>query len=78
MTLYYGKVDQSACIACGRCQLLAPRLFSYDAEGIASLIPDHNAGTHALNASEQIAFKLAYRGCPTGAIKRANTPWPHD
>ncbi|WP_225047293.1 ferredoxin [Lacticaseibacillus kribbianus] len=78
MTLYYGKVDQSACIACGRCQLLAPALFAYDAEGIASYVPDHNTGTQPLNADQQIAFTLAQRRCPTAAIQRAKTPWPHD
>ncbi|MCX2455588.1 ferredoxin [Lacticaseibacillus nasuensis] len=75
MTLY-AKVQQDACIACGLCQLAAPSLFSYDANGIASYAPDHNTGSQPVADVAQVAFKLAYTRCPTHAIKRSNQPFP--
>jgi len=39
----YTKVDCESCIACGICQLRAPEIFEYDAEGIAFVKQDNNA-----------------------------------
>ncbi|WP_179395365.1 ferredoxin [Lacticaseibacillus absianus] len=71
----YAKVDRAACIACGRCQMLAPELFTYDTEGIASVTLDANTGTQPLTPAQAIDFKLAYTRCPTGAIERRETPF---
>ncbi|MFD1486260.1 ferredoxin [Lacticaseibacillus baoqingensis] len=71
----YAHVDQDACIACGLCQMLAPALFDYDENGIASYRPDHNTGSLALSAQQLQAFKLAYQRCPTGAITRGQQPF---
>ncbi|WP_338216077.1 ferredoxin [Lacticaseibacillus salsurivasis] len=71
----YAHVDRAACIACGLCQMLAPKLFEYDQEGIASYCPDGNTGTLPLTGEQLIDFKLAYRRCPTGAIQRSEQPF---
>ena len=73
----YAKVDREACIACGLCQMLAPELFDYDHNGIASFTPDGNTGTLPLDEVATIDFKLAYTRCPTGAIKRSDHPFPN-
>lgn len=78
MSLLYAKVDREACIACGLCQMLAPKLFAYDENGIASYQPDHNTGTQPLDDVASIDFKIAYRRCPTNAIKRSDHPFPAD
>ncbi|MFC6171512.1 ferredoxin [Loigolactobacillus jiayinensis] len=72
----YSRVQRDACIACGLCQLCAPELFNYDAEGIAYYRPDHNQGTTPIPPEQLTAFKQAYRQCPTGAIKRQTQPFP--
>ncbi|MGO2695392.1 MAG: ferredoxin [Bavariicoccus seileri] len=73
----YCKVNQTECIACGICQLAAPNLFDYTNEGIAYFVPDNNSGRHPLNPQELIKMKIAYHKCPTGAIKRSETPFPN-
>ncbi|MFD1428852.1 ferredoxin [Lacticaseibacillus mingshuiensis] len=78
MTIVYAKVDREMCIACGLCQMLAPTLFSYDADGIASYQPDSNTGSVPLDAAQQVAFKIAYRRCPTHAITRSDQPFSAD
>ncbi|MBS4750675.1 ferredoxin [Granulicatella sp. zg-ZJ] len=60
-------VCQEDCIACGLCQLKAPKLFYYDDEGIAHSLYDRQ--TH-IPESLMFSFKDAYINCPTGAIKR--------
>ena len=75
----YAKVNRPECIACGLCQMLAPKLFEYDQDGIASYTPDQNTGTEPLSPANLIDFKLAYTRCPTGAIKRSDKPFaPED
>lgn len=76
--LLYAKVDREACIACGLCQMLAPDLFKYDKDGIASLSLDDNRGTTPLDDLATINFKIAYKRCPTGAIKRSDKPFSEE
>ncbi|MFD1671594.1 ferredoxin [Agrilactobacillus yilanensis] len=71
----YTKVCQIDCIACGLCQLKAPELFDYDPQGIAFCKLDHNQGTVEIPTAQYTNFKAAYQKCPTGAIKRQNTPF---
>ena len=63
----YGKVDCETCIACN--------LFEYDNNGIAFMKHDDNTGTLPIPEQEMEAFKEAYTHCPTGAIKRKNSPF---
>ena len=72
---FYGKVDCESCIACGICQLKASNLFEYDTDGIAFIKQDNNTGSLAIPEQEIEAFKEAYTHCPTGAIKRKNSPF---
>lgn len=74
-TPLYAKVRCEECIACGICQLKAPRLFDYDDEGIALMTQDGNTGTTPLDPADIPAFKDAYISCPTGAIKRSSHPF---
>jgi ferredoxin len=55
--------------------MLAPDLFDYDANGIASYSPDHNTGSQPLSTQATAAFKQAYQRCPTGAIQRRDRPF---
>ena len=71
----YTKVDCESCIACGICQLRAPEIFEYDTEGIAFVKQDNNTGTVPLPEDTLEKFKDAYTACPTGAIKRKNSPF---
>lgn len=71
----YAQVDRDACIACGLCQMLAPELFDYDENGIASYIPDQNTGSKPLTPAQAILFKKAFSRCPTGAIQHAEHPF---
>ena len=71
----YGKVDCESCIACGVCQLKASNLFEYDTDGIAFIKQDNNTGSLPIPEQEIEAFKEAYTHCPTGAIKRKNSPF---
>ncbi|WP_461213232.1 ferredoxin [Lacticaseibacillus sp. GG6-2] len=71
----YAHVNQDACIACGLCQMLAPKLFNYNVDGIASYTPDHNTGTLPLDDQATAAFKIAFSRCPTGAIEHSNEPF---
>lgn len=75
-SLLYSRVIPERCIACGLCQLKAPTLFDYDADGVAFFKPDQNQGQVPIdNPRDQIAFKSAYTACPTGAIVRQSTPF---
>ncbi|KRK34244.1 ferredoxin [Loigolactobacillus bifermentans] len=71
----YSRVQQENCIACGLCQLKAPHLFDYDAEGIAYFKPDHNQSVTPIPDSERTAFKAAYQQCPTHAIQHQKGPF---
>ena len=56
--------------------MLAPKLFDYDTNGIASYTPDHNTGTKPLDEAAAADFKIAFQRCPTGAIEHRPTPFP--
>ncbi|TFI70596.1 ferredoxin [Carnobacterium divergens] len=71
--MYYTKVDQEKCIACGLCQIKAPQVFNYNEEGIAYTISDNNKGILPLPTDVIPHFKEAYQACPTGAIVRRTT-----
>ena len=57
------------CIACGLCQVLAPTIYDYTAEGIVLFAADPSA--KRLQVTEQDAEQAlaAYRECPTRAIE---------
>ena len=74
--MYYTKVNQDNCIACGLCQIISPDLFDYTSEGIAFTKMDANAGNAPIPAERFEAFLAAYRKCPTGAILRSESPFP--
>lgn len=74
--MYYTKVNQDSCIACGLCQIISPDLFDYTSEGIAFTKLDLNAGNVPVPAERFEAFLDAYRKCPTGAILRSDRPFP--
>lgn len=76
--MYYTKVDQEKCIACGLCQIKAPQVFNYNEEGIAYTISDNNKGALPLGKEDVESFKAAYLACPTGAIVRSTTPFSID
>lgn len=71
----YTKVNRIECIACGLCQLKAPEIFDYDAEGIAFSKLDANHGQVAIPTEAMAHFKAACQNCPTGAIKRQTQPF---
>lgn len=73
--MHYTKIDRESCIACGLCQLIAPKLYEYDENGIAYTTKDNNAGITPVLEDELESFKKAYTSCPTGAIKRSNSPF---
>ncbi|SFE31378.1 ferredoxin [Trichococcus pasteurii] len=74
--MYYTKVNQDNCIACGLCQIISPNLFDYTSEGIAFSKMDLNAGKVPIPEERFGAFLDAYRKCPTGAILRSDRPFP--
>ncbi|WP_107995379.1 ferredoxin [Trichococcus paludicola] len=74
--MYYTKVNQDNCIACGLCQIISPALFDYTSEGIAFSIMDSNTGKAPIPTEHFDAFLDAYRKCPTGAILRSESPFP--
>ncbi|KRL43968.1 hypothetical protein FD01_GL001422 [Lacticaseibacillus manihotivorans DSM 13343 = JCM 12514] len=55
--------------------MLAPELFDYDANGIASYTPDQNTGSISLTPAQAILFKKAFSRCPTGAIQHSDQPF---
>lgn len=73
--MHYTKIDRESCIACGLCQIIAPNLYDYDAEGIAYSLQDNNTGTSPIPQNDFSAFKKAYTSCPTGAILRSSQPF---
>lgn len=73
--MHYTRVISEKCIACGLCQLKAPQLFDYDADGIAYVKIDQNTGQTPIDPKDMIAFKAAYKACPSSAIKRQQSPF---
>lgn len=71
----YTKIQQDECIACGLCQLKAPAIFDYNAEGIAFCKLDDNKGTAEIPVDLLPNFKTAAQKCPTGAIKHQAHPF---
>ncbi|WP_202982255.1 ferredoxin [Vagococcus coleopterorum] len=56
------------CIACGLCQVLAPSVFDYTAEGIVIFKQDSNSLDLDVSDSLQQELMAAYKECPTRAI----------
>ncbi|WP_087971562.1 ferredoxin [Oceanobacillus rekensis] len=65
----YTIVDKETCIACGACGASAPKIFTYDDEGLSYVSIDDNAGTSVIPDSLTDDLLDAYEGCPTESIK---------
>lgn len=65
---YYAYVDRDMCIACSACGAAAPRLFRYDAQGIAYMCLDCNSGTAQIPECDLGNLDDAVENCPTSAI----------
>ncbi|MEG0254293.1 MAG: ferredoxin [Vagococcus sp.] len=61
------KIIPNKCIACGLCQLKAPKTFDYHDNGIVKFLDSDN---ETLDISNDLPTELlnAYRVCPTRAI----------
>jgi ferredoxin len=53
-------IDRDLCIGSGNCCHFAPKIFSLDAEGIATAAP--------LDPGDDALVEVAIAQCPTGAI----------
>lgn len=73
--MYYTKINQEKCIACGLCQMISAELFDFTPEGIAFTRKDGNKGITAVSSEETADFRSAYQQCPTGAILRSDYPF---
>ena len=71
----YTIVDKETCIACGACGAAAPRIFTYDDEGLSYVLIDENTGTSIIPESCEEDLFDAYEGCPTDSIKIAEHPF---
>lgn len=71
----YTIVDMDTCIACGACGASAPDIYDYDDDGIAYVILDDNAGTHAVPVELYDDLDDAFYGCPTDSIKVSEEPF---
>lgn len=56
------------CIACGLCQVLAPSVFDYTAEGIVIFKQDNESQNLDVPATFEQELMTAYKECPTRAI----------
>ena len=65
----YTIVDKETCIACGACGASAPKIFTYDDEGLSYVFIDDNTGTSLIQDSLTDDLLDAYEGCPTDSIK---------
>ncbi|PPD60084.1 ferredoxin [Staphylococcus pseudintermedius] len=72
---YYAYVDRDMCIACSACGAAAPRLFRYDAQGIAYMCLDCNSGTARIPESDLGNLDDAVENCPTSAITVGQQPF---
>lgn len=73
--MYYTKINQENCIACGLCQIISPALFDFTPDGIAFTRKDDNKGITPVSSEEMDVFRKAYQQCPTGAILRSEEPF---
>ncbi|RDW22021.1 ferredoxin [Oceanobacillus chungangensis] len=71
----FALVDIETCIACGACGAAAPKIFSYDDEGLSYVAIDENTGTKKIPKRLVDDLYDAYEGCPTDSIKLSNTPF---
>lgn len=64
----YCKIIPKNCIACGRCQVIAPETFDCDADGIVCFRLD--AAAERENICPALLEKVgqAVRRCPAGAL----------
>lgn len=74
----YTIVDKETCIVCGACGTTAPNIYDYDDEGIAFVVIDNNTGNTEIPDEFIDDAEDALDGCPTDAIKIANTPFDGD
>ncbi|EGQ1659712.1 ferredoxin [Staphylococcus pseudintermedius] len=72
---YYAYVDRDMCIACSACGAAAPRLFRYDAQGIAYMCLDCNSGTAQIPKCDLGNLDDAVENCPTSAITVGKQPF---
>lgn len=72
---YYAYVDRDMCIACSACGAAAPRLFRYDAQGIAYMCLDCNSGTAKIPECDLGNLDDAVENCPTSAITVGQQPF---
>lgn len=72
---YYAYVDRDMCIACSACGAAAPRLFRYDAQGIAYMCLDCNSGTERIPECDLGNLDDAVENCPTSAITVGQQPF---
>ncbi|EGQ0309425.1 TPA: ferredoxin [Staphylococcus pseudintermedius] len=72
---YYAYVDRDMCIACSACGAAAPRLFRYDAQGIAYMGLDCNSGTAQIPECDLGNLDDAVENCPTSAITVGQQPF---
>ena len=63
-----GKLLPEQCIACGRCQIVAPNLLDYYDNGLVKFC-QHEKTMQTLTAEEMVEFKKAVRICPTRALE---------
>ncbi|EGQ3298597.1 ferredoxin [Staphylococcus pseudintermedius] len=72
---YYAYVDRDMCIACSACGAAAPRLFRYDAQGIAYMCLDCNSCTAQIPECDLGNLDDAVENCPTSAITVGQQPF---
>ncbi len=57
------KVNRDACIGCGACQAIAPKVFELDDEGLSQVIVED------IEKDDQDEAREASESCPTAAIE---------
>lgn len=62
------RIIPENCIACGLCQVKAPDIFDYDAEGIVIFKNDPEAFSQIISDEQKEQCLNAYKKCPTRAI----------
>ncbi|WP_337020158.1 ferredoxin [Oceanobacillus massiliensis] len=71
----YTIVDKDTCIACGACGAAAPKIFTYDDEGLSYVSIDDNTGTSVIPGKWEDDLLDAHEGCPTESIKVSDSPF---
>ncbi|MGX6961135.1 ferredoxin [Vagococcus xieshaowenii] len=62
------KIIPEKCIACGLCQLKAPDIFDYTADGIVIFQEDDQLLEKTIPSELEAQCLAAYKKCPTRAI----------